>query len=99
MCRKGEKMNKYKEAIEAIKANYPPENYSLLREALDLAIKVLEKNTPKKPILLTHLPLIQSGWKYGCPSCKLAVGVNSYSFDYTDEDEYCPSCGQKLNWD
>jgi hypothetical protein len=32
-----------KEAIEAIKANYPPANYTILREALDLAIKVLEK--------------------------------------------------------
>jgi hypothetical protein len=32
-----------KEAIEAIKNNYPPENYSILREALDLAIKLLEK--------------------------------------------------------
>lgn len=66
---------------------------------LNIIEELLEKNTPKKPILLTHSPLIQSGWKYGCPSCKLAVGVNSYSFDYTDEDEYCPSCGQKLNWD
>jgi hypothetical protein len=33
----------YKEAIEAIKANYPPENYSILREALDLAIIVLQE--------------------------------------------------------
>lgn len=33
----------YQEAIEAIKKNYPPENYSILREALDLAIKVLEE--------------------------------------------------------
>ena len=31
------------EAIKTIKANYPPENYTLLREALDLAIKLLEK--------------------------------------------------------
>ena len=67
--------------------------------AFKTAIKVLEKNTPKNPILLTYLPLIENGWKYGCPSCKLAVGGNSYCFDYTDEDEYCPSCGQKLNWD
>lgn len=32
-----------KEAIEAIKCNYPPENYSILREALDMAIEALEK--------------------------------------------------------
>lgn len=33
----------YQDAIEAIKKNYPPENYTILREALDLAIKVLEE--------------------------------------------------------
>ena len=31
------------EAIEAIKCNYPPENYTRLREALDMAIEALEK--------------------------------------------------------
>lgn len=31
------------EAIKAIKNNYPPSNYIMLREALDLAIKALEK--------------------------------------------------------
>ncbi|SER87655.1 hypothetical protein SAMN05518872_102450 [Psychrobacillus sp. OK032] len=34
-----------KEAIEVIKSNYPPENYTLLREALDLAIKSLEEDS------------------------------------------------------
>ena len=32
-----------KEAIEAIKSNYPPANYSILREALDKAIEALEQ--------------------------------------------------------
>lgn len=38
-------MNKItnEEAIKAIKCNYPPENYTILREALDMAIKALEK--------------------------------------------------------
>ena len=31
------------EAIETIKANYPPENYSMLREALDIAIGLLKE--------------------------------------------------------
>ena len=31
------------EAIETIEANYPPENYSMLREALDIAIAVLKE--------------------------------------------------------
>lgn len=37
-----------KEAIEVIKANYPPENYTMLREALDLAIKLLEEDSKKE---------------------------------------------------
>lgn len=36
-----------KEAIEVIKSNYPPENYTRLREALDLAIKLLEVDNQK----------------------------------------------------
>ena len=35
----------YQEAIEVIKSNYPPENYTMLREALDLAIKVLSEKS------------------------------------------------------
>ena len=30
------------EAINAIKCNYPPEHYTILREALDMAIEELE---------------------------------------------------------
>lgn len=37
----------YKEAIEVIRSNYPPSNYTMLREALDLAIKILEEKVPE----------------------------------------------------
>jgi hypothetical protein len=33
----------YQEAIEAIRKNYPPENYSMLRQALDLAIELMKQ--------------------------------------------------------
>ena len=42
------------EAIEAIKSNYPPENYSILREALDLSMELLDK---KEKGLLIELPV------------------------------------------
>ena len=32
-----------KEAIETIKNNYPPSNYTMLREALDMAVKQFEQ--------------------------------------------------------
>lgn len=38
------------EAIETIEANYPPEKYSMLREALDIAIKAVQKHIPKEPV-------------------------------------------------
>ncbi len=38
----------YQEAVEVIKSNYPPENYTLLREALDLAIEVLSEQAERK---------------------------------------------------
>ena len=73
-----------KEAIEVIKCNYPPENYTRLREALDMAIEALEneKQTPKKPINLT------------CPTCGFDRIDNSW-WVFT----YCPKCGQLLDWD
>ena len=43
-------MDKYKEAIDAIRANYPTGNYIMLREGLDLAIITLKKQIPEKPI-------------------------------------------------
>lgn len=32
----------FEKAIEVIKSNYPPSQYTMLRKALDLAIEVLE---------------------------------------------------------
>lgn len=77
-------MSKYKEAIEAIKSNYPPENYTMLREGLDLAIEALEKQIPKKPI------------EYECPVCKDSVG---YKFGESYMMPHCENCGQKLDWE
>lgn len=38
----------HQEAIRVIKANYPPENYTMLRAALDLAIKILSEKDERK---------------------------------------------------
>ena len=34
----------YKLATSVIKSNYPPKNYTMLREALNTAIKAMEEN-------------------------------------------------------
>ena len=36
-----------KEAIETIKANYPNEQYTMLREALDMAMELLKAQEPR----------------------------------------------------
>lgn len=49
------------DAIETIEANYPPENYSMLREALDMAIELLKEQELKEQCLKTKCVI--------CPHC------------------------------
>jgi len=35
--------NKYEEAIRVIESNYPTENYTMLRKALDLCLELLRE--------------------------------------------------------
>lgn len=61
------------EAIQAIKSNYPPENYSRLREALDMAMVLLAESKPIIPWIkydeydrgieshVTHLVISENG--------------------------------------
>jgi len=83
------------EAIETIEANYPPENYSMLREALDMAIALLKE---QEPVLLKnqHKPYgnflnANAPWVSRCPQCGKKVEGK--------QTRYCKYCGQagKLN--
>ena len=60
-----------KEAIEAIKCNWPDSRYTILREALDMAISALRqqetvtnRNGLNEPLTLGEL---RSAYKFGCP--------------------------------
>ena len=61
-------------------------------EALDVAIKALEKQIPKKPSEMQPANKLTNGY-YGCPICKNVVGIDDI------QDDYCPTCGQKLDWE
>ena len=90
-------MDRYKEAIEAIKSNYPPENYTILREGLDLAIEVLEKQIPKKleGLQITEDVRIGAGiFKRGTKIYKCDCGMF-----VGRKDNYCSNCGLKLEYD
>ena len=77
-----------KDAIKAIKINYPPERYTMLREALDLAIVALERETPMNPINKYKIDF-GVGNCGGCLKCGCLVNYQM---------AYCPDCGQKIDW-
>ena len=82
---------KTNEAIEAIKSNYPDERYSILREALDMAISALEKQIPKEPIIV-HPLQENDGGEFACPICKTGPLVKSM-------DKFCWNCGQAIKFE
>lgn len=69
-------------------------------EAFNEYQELKEKDTPKKPKTMKYEPLVAEGWEYACPRCGCAVGVNKndHGDKYTDNYEYCDSCGQHLKW-
>ena len=71
------------EAIKVIKNNRPTSGYTILNEALVMAINALEKQIPKKPIKDKYVPELDF-----CPECGTEV----------TNCNYCPHCGQKINW-
>ena len=62
-------------------------------EEMDIAIKALEKQIPKKPNIegdgYADGQLVYDTWI--CPCCE-----NHYEIDY-DNYDYCPNCGQHID--
>jgi len=73
------------EAIETIEANYPPQNYSMLREALDMAIVKL-KEQEAVPVIQREIAHMLF---WCCGSCGVAI---------TDGDKFCRNCGMAVKW-
>lgn len=83
------------EAIECLKSNKPTSGYVMLQESIDMAIKALEKQIPKKPTYDGdgYAPDGTFVWdEWICPCCG-----TRYEVDY-DEHDFCPNCGQKIDW-
>ena len=65
------------------------------KEFLEMAIEALEKQTPKKPTYDGdgYAPDGSFVWdEWLCPNCN-----SRYEVDY-DEYDYCPNCGQAIDW-
>ena len=103
--------NRIREAIELLQReistleaqkDYDEYGQPLFNESLDvviggyeLAIEALEKQLPKKPNFEGdgYAPdgtFVYDTWE--CPNCG-----ECYEVDYDDYD-YCPKCGQKIDW-
>ena len=90
-----------KDAIEAIKCNWPDSRYTILREALDMAVKALEDVTDKNVGKMTNADRIRAMSDkelaelmrsiMGCDSCG-----KMFSFKCDGSYEHCLSVC--LNW-
>ena len=81
----------YKEAIKILQEehDYCQEAFYVIA-ALQMAIKALEKQIPKKPKLMEN-PLINSKYWFYCPNCNASR--------HTDiKVKHCSFCGQALDW-
>ena len=65
-----------------------------ITEALDMAVKALEKQIPNTPIIWEnksyYSPTTNDDWGYECPCC------GNQEIDYPEH--HC-TCGQALDWD
>ena len=63
-------------------------------EALKVAVKALEKQIPKKPIMKTD------SCAYFCPCCNGHIrSIYTRKEIILDEHIFCGRCGQKLDWE
>lgn len=82
-------------AIEVLKKNRPTSDTRIcgkdLCKACDLAIKALEKQIPKEPIIVHPLQENDNG-EFACPICKTGALVKKI-------DKFCWGCGQAIKWE
>lgn len=94
------------EAIEILKKNKPiydpRECRKELCDACDIAISALEKQIPKKPVLVNKNKEPDGNWKMVCPSCgctlieRITTPEESYPL-YYNFSRHC-NCGQAIVW-
>ncbi len=84
-----------KTAISILNSARPRKgSYERLHVAFNIAVKALNKQIAKKPYLeadgYAAGQLVYDTWI--CPCCE-----KKYEVDY-EEYDYCPNCGQKIDW-
>ncbi len=99
-------MNNLEELLYCIKTLFEetPLQVTLQRKQMPIAISALEKQTLKK---VTEEKCIHEDWE-SCNDCenvsncslgdKCPCCNNNLDYDCGEKYNYCPDCGQKLDW-
>lgn len=89
-----EAIEEFKERLELIEKCYRGEVEDY-KQALELGVKALEKQIPKKPTPIDYEKYMDTvknalflKGSYWCPNCNHVVKCGTY----------CSDCGQKLDW-
>lgn len=91
-------MNKYQEALNEVRNC--ADCLGCTCKHVDLLQELVDKAIPKKVVAL---PKKEYGYTHKCPNCEQLVGTivmsrNNEFSPYIEEDDYCCSCGQALDW-
>ena len=86
------------EAIKELHDNiYLPFGVTVSDEASRMAIKALEKQIPKKPVMKPYYEDMEEEYLC-CPTCG-EILTDRIPMDNKDFYFHCLNCGQKLDWE
>ena len=97
-------MNEYQKALKKV-SNLSPrdmenkdvrEQFEFLYNSLEKIVKWEEKETPK------YVNYEYDGYADGCPvydTARCPECGRYFDLDYEKKCNYCPDCGQRLNWE
>lgn len=86
------------EAKYTIIEHMPVIGFTKYRQALRMAMKALDKQTPKKPICkeMPYSEDVGFNDEYYCPVCGSFVGYGTEGMNEPEQMEYCNECGQHI---
>lgn len=78
--------NKYQEALNKVLIDNPKIQLTTsdIHSSILVLKKLVDKETPKKPLEIGNILVMD-----GCPKCRMPISTRY---------NYCPECGQKLDW-
>ena len=91
-----EAIKKLKQHFEYLKHAWKPHPDYETMDAIGYAIRALEKQIPKKPIMKPYYDDMEEEYLC-CPTCG-EILTDRIPLDNKDFYFHCLNCGQKLNW-